>query len=249
MIFSAKAFAGEKVVIDMDDESAPYSYLENGELKGIYVDLFKQIAAKLAPAYDLQLNATPWNRGIRNLELGRSLALFPAYRNSERSFVKAYSSSVYQETLVIFCNSSVKNRNLKQFPEDFSGLRIGVNLGMILGEKMAVATKKKIFTIVESKVTEENLLKLYDKQIDCYVNERMIIDYSVEKLRKNPRFHQPKDSELFEAAVISLEDSVIAYSSTYAIAYKEDFIAKMNATIESAKKSGLIDRVIANKSP
>ncbi|MDO9194374.1 MAG: transporter substrate-binding domain-containing protein, partial [Undibacterium sp.] len=62
--FFGSALAAEKVVLEMDNDYAPYSFVENGELKGLYVDLLKSIAARLAPTYDVQLQAIPWKRGL-----------------------------------------------------------------------------------------------------------------------------------------------------------------------------------------
>ena len=243
--FFGSALAAEKVVLEMDNDYAPYSFVENGELKGLYVDLLKNIAARLAPTYDVQLQAIPWKRGLYNLEAGKSLAVLPAYRNKDRSYIQVYSTPIYRETVVIFCNEDVMRKTLTQFPDDFSGLTVGVNLGFTLGEKMVAAAKKKVFSIVEAKGNEENLMKLQNKTIDCYANDRLAAQYSAEQLRKNARVPQFKDFKLREAAVISAEDTVIAYSLANTASYKADVIAKMDAALEAAKKSGVIDKMVA----
>ena len=38
--------AAEKVVLEADDDYAPYSYVEKGQHKGIYVDFLKKVAEK-----------------------------------------------------------------------------------------------------------------------------------------------------------------------------------------------------------
>lgn len=53
------AEAGEIIVLEADDEFPPYSYMENGQFKGIYVELIKQAAKLLAPKYELVLNPVP----------------------------------------------------------------------------------------------------------------------------------------------------------------------------------------------
>lgn len=238
------AMAAEKVVIEGDDDYAPYSYVENGQFKGIYVELIKQAAKKLAPAYSVELQPIPWKRGLRNLELGQSLALFPPYRNKDRAYVEPYSIPLYRETVVLFCNESVMKKPHKKFPDDFAGLVIGNNLGFVMGEKMAAAVKAKTVTLLEAKGNEDNLWNLQSGRVDCYANDRLAVHYSASKLKDNPRFAQFKNFKLNEAVELSGEDAFIGYSATNNAGYKADFIKKMNAALEEARKSGLTDKLV-----
>jgi ABC-type amino acid transport substrate-binding protein len=43
----AHGVAAETVVIEADSDYAPYSYVEKGQLKGIYVDFLKVVAQRL----------------------------------------------------------------------------------------------------------------------------------------------------------------------------------------------------------
>lgn len=74
---SATAFAGEKVVLLGDDDYAPYSYVENGQFKGMYVELLNKASELLKPAYEVELKPRPWKRSLADLENGTAFALFP----------------------------------------------------------------------------------------------------------------------------------------------------------------------------
>ncbi|TDP74806.1 hypothetical protein [Roseateles toxinivorans] len=45
------AHAVERVVLFGDDDDAPYAFVENGEFKGMYVELLGKAAELLKPAY------------------------------------------------------------------------------------------------------------------------------------------------------------------------------------------------------
>ncbi len=65
----------------VDDDYPPYSYLENRQLKGVYIELLQQAAALLAPEYQLKLQPEPWRRALANMEQGQVFAIMPPYQN------------------------------------------------------------------------------------------------------------------------------------------------------------------------
>lgn len=242
-ILSGPVFAGEKVILEADDDYAPYTYVEKGQHKGIYVEFLKKVAEKLAPAYEVTLQPTPWKRGLTNLENGDSLALFPPYFNKDRKFIQPYSTPLYRETIVLFCTDEVMKTPRKNFPDDFAGLTIGINLGFALGEKMTNAAKSGKIKTEEVKGNEGNIKKLNAGRIGCYANDRLSVIHSAKGLRNDSEF---KNFKLNEAIELSGEDAFIAYSGANKAAYKADFVAKMNAAIEEAKKAGVMAKLIAD---
>ncbi|MDO9322175.1 MAG: transporter substrate-binding domain-containing protein, partial [Pseudomonas sp.] len=228
------ASAGETVIIEGDDAFPPYAYIENGQYKGIYVELINLAAKQLAPHYNVVLKPTPWKRGLKNLEEGKSLALFAPFRNQERGYIGAYSTPLYRETVALFCTDAVMNTSPRKFPEDFAGLTIGANLGFYLGEQMAAAAKAKVFTLSESQGNQTNLQHLQSGAIDCYASDRLAAYYSfnllldLQRRRNLTRF---QGFRLNPAHELSSEETYIAYSATYPASYKDDFIKQMNAAL------------------
>lgn len=238
------AMATQKIVIEADDDYAPYSYVEDGELKGIYVDLLRIAGKKLAPRYELELQAIPWKRGLRNLATGRSMALVPPYRSKERPYIDPYSTPLYRETVALFCNTSDSKRLPRRFPDDFAGLTIGVNLGFALGDKMTDAVKARTFTVTEAKGNEDNLWKLQAGLIDCYANDRLAVQYSFGKLLGKAKFKPFDKYRLIEAAELSSEEAFIGYSAASTVGYKADFIKLMDAALLELKRAGTVDKLV-----
>jgi polar amino acid transport system substrate-binding protein len=237
------AQATEKVVIYGDDDYAPYSYVEDGRFQGMYVDILRQAAKKLAPAYAVELQSTPWNRGLAGLEYGSVFALFPPGLKAERPYVQPYSVALYRETVVLFCNDDVMAHPHKDFPEDFRGLRIGVNLGFLLSERLIQAAKAGVVKLDAVKGNETNLRKLALKRVDCYASDRAAAMYSMKRLRSDPEM---RGFTLREAVELSGEDTFIAYSAKNQPAYKADFVEKMNAALESMKTNGELEKIESN---
>jgi polar amino acid transport system substrate-binding protein len=246
--FAIQASAGESIVLEADDAYPPYAYMDNGQFKGIYVELIKRAATLLAPKYDVQLKPVPWKRGLRNLESGQSLGLVGTYRIKSRTYISPYSEPFNREAVAIFCTEQVMNKSPRYFPTDFADLTIGINLGFALGDRMAEAVKSKIFSIRENKGNEANLLKLQAGEIDCYVNDRLAVYHSFNQLRNKQRqrnFNQFNDFRLNQAQELSYEDTLIGYSAANASSAKDDFIQQMNSALAQLKQDGVIDELIA----
>ena len=241
------AKAGEIIVLETDDEYPPYSYMENGQFKGIYVELIKRAAKLLAPQYELVLNPVPWKRGLHNLESGQSLGLVATYRHKEQAFISRYSVPFNREVVTLFCTEQVMNKSPRNFPADFAGLTIGINLGFAFSDRIADAIKSKTFKVRESKGNEANLLKLQAGEIDCYLNDRLAVYYSFNLLLNKQRqnnFQQFSGFRLNQAQEISTEDAMIGYSEVNSSSAKADFIEQMNKALAQLEKDGVIDKLV-----
>ncbi|MET3121995.1 polar amino acid transport system substrate-binding protein [Oxalobacteraceae bacterium GrIS 2.11] len=233
------AHAAEKIVIYGDDDYAPYSYVEDGQFKGIYVNILQEAARQMAPGYLIDLQPIPWKRGLLDLERGRSFALFPPGRKSERAYIQPYSVALYRETVVLFCTDKVMSRPHANFPDDYLGLTVGVNLGFLLSDRLMQASTHRQVILDAAKGNETNLKKLARQRIDCYASDRTAAQYSASRMGSSlgPGF------ALREAVELSGEDTFIAYSANNNPGYKADFVRKLNTTIELMKKQGAIKKI------
>lgn len=240
-LISPTLFGIEKVIILGDEDYAPYSYTENGQLKGIYVDILKLVAKKLSGSYQIELRGVPWKRGLSELNSGTTFALFPPYRRKERTYISSYSKPLYRESIVIFCNEDVMKFSRKVFPDDFNGLTIGINAGFSLSDALIEAKKNGKIKTEEAKGNDANIKKLLYKRIDCYANDRASILFTLKKLRKSAEF---KNINIYQAVELSGEEAFLAFSANFRASYKDDFIHKFNSALEETRKSGEIHRII-----
>lgn len=240
--FVSTAFAGEKVILYGDENYAPYSYVEGGRFKGMYVDILKQAAQRLKPAYDVTLLPVPWKRGLADLEFGSAFALFPPGLKRERTYIDRYSAAIYRETVVVFCNDAVMTVPRKNFPDDFAGLTVGVNLGFLLSDRLMQAAKLGTVKLESAKNNEANLKKLAGRRIDCFASDRAAARYAARLLEP---YFATSSFKLQEAVELSGEDTFIGYSVKNQPAYRADFIAKMDAALEAMKRNGQLAKIVA----
>lgn len=237
-------WAATEIVIIMDDAYPPYSYSENGEGKGIYVDYIREVAKHL-PEYSIKFVPLPWKRGLNEMQKGSSFVLIPPYKDKERTFLQYSEVPLFEETISLFCTEEVKMKGATKFPQDFSGLNIGINLGFVLGEKMDAAVKQNLFTLRETKGNENNLRLLAAKAIDCYANDRVSVLASARKFQSDSRFPELRTLVLHETATVSQINAYVAFSVSNQHPQKADFIEKLNSSLREHGKKKTIAAILA----
>jgi polar amino acid transport system substrate-binding protein len=235
--------AAERIVLYGDENYPPYSFVRDGQFRGMYVDILHKAAERLQPDYAVELLPVSWKRGLLYLERGSGLGLFPPGFKKERGYIADYSVPLYQETVVVFCNQQIMKSNPKRFPEDFKGMSMGANRGFLLSERLIDAVSHGIVRVEEANSNESNLQKLAHERIDCYVSDRAAALYSAKLLRESdPSFTMM----LHEAVALSDEETFIGYSGKANPPYKADFIQRMDAVLSDMKRSGEIDAIVAD---
>ncbi len=244
----AAAAAPVDVTIYADDHYPPYSYVDNGRLTGIYTLIVERALERL-PGYRVQLLPVPWKRGVLMLEKGQAFALYPPYfRPAERPYMK-YSEAMLTEQLVVFCNAGLaRRRALKVWPDDYFGLRIGMNAGFLAGGKQFdAAVKAGRLSVDAVHGSRANLLKLLRGRIDCYVNDRLSILWELEHIKKEGLM-APSYQALLETQELGAEQGYLGYTelSPELFPFRADFVQKLNAVLREMKRSGEVKEMVTH---
>lgn len=235
------AHATELVVLYGDENFPPYSYIKNGRFTGIDIDILRAAAAQLAPAYRVELTPTPWKRGLAMLENGTAFGLFPPGHKLDRTYIDQYSVPILRESVVVFCNRQVMRLPRGNFPEDYTGLTIGINAGFLLSDRLIQAANQGIVHLEPAKDNDANLKKLALHRIDCYASDRLAASFSARQLGAE----LGADERVLQIATeLSAEETYIGYRKNNVPAFKADFIEKMNAALRAIKANGDIARII-----
>lgn len=231
--------AVQRVTIYVDDAYPPYSYAVNGEAFGVYPAVLARIFAAM-PGYQVALQPVPWKRGLRLLEQGEGFALAPPYqRPAERPWM-AYSAPILLESVVIYCNEAVAARvATPRWPDDYFGLRIGVNTGFLLGgPAFEAARRAQKITVEETRGTDENLKKLLLGRIDCYLNDRAAIQHALFRARAEDAYQ--RTARIVETGVISQEQGHLGFTRLQGERwhFRTDFVEQFNLALEALRRSG-----------
>lgn len=230
----------EPITILADDDYPPYSYVENGVTKGIYVNLVRRASTMLLPDYKVKVIAVPWKRALKLIETGQEFAVLPPYIHIEsRPYISHYSEILAEEQVVIYCR---KQLDLAKAIANDSTIHAPVTLGMnsgylILNDKYKDAVAAGKIELFENKSTEANIQKLVMGRIDCYVNDKATIVMGLTSILS---LIDEKLEDSFELKdQLSSNSAHIGYSSAHMKKHpsKLTFIKRMDEAIKALNKT------------
>ncbi|MGF1756103.1 transporter substrate-binding domain-containing protein [Vibrio makurazakiensis] len=237
------------VVVYADDAYPPYSYEVNGVAKGIYADILR-IAFSRMPNYTVSIIPVPFKRGLKMLETGKGFALYPPYfYANKRSYISPYSTAILDEEVVVYCNQhKIKSiRNQPIWPDDFFGMTIGINESFSIGgDEFWQAEKDKNINVEPGRDNRENVLKLRAGRIDCYINDKLSIQWEVKQLKESGDLDE--DTAFHLSVNVSSEHGYLAYSGINEnhFPYKADFVEKFDTVILDMINNGEIQFLLRN---
>ncbi|MCY1362002.1 lysine-arginine-ornithine-binding periplasmic protein [compost metagenome] len=252
MLLSATTFSapGETLVTLLVDENyPPYAYrAADGTATGIYPDILRAAEAQLQ-GYRLKLKPTRWRRALAEVESGRALAVVPpAYRPQERPFIGRYSSPLLEERVAVFCRQSVLAKRPRQrWPEDFQGLRFGVNLGSLsAGTAFWQAKSNNMIKIEEAPGTRSNLLKMLRGRIDCFAFDRISTLNALAELKRSGDYDEARDEPITEGPILNKDTAHVGYTNRDQdrFPFKEDFATQLDRALDAMRRSGEIERIV-----
>lgn len=232
----------EKVTILGDADYKPYCYLEKGQAKGVYTDILNKAFSKL-DEYEVEIKLVPWKRGLKMIEDGNELGLYPPYKHVEkRPYIWPYSEPILDEKVVVV-GKEAKVAGKSSWPNDYFGMKVGVNSGFAIGgDEFSKAVEDGKITREDAKGNDANLKKLLSDRIDCYINDELSIFWTLKTLKDKGEI---KDySDLITSATVKVEQGYVGYSKSFSAPWKDDFIKKLDAVLKEMKESGEIDKII-----
>ena len=125
------------------DDFPPFSYLVDGQPKGLFIDVVTAIFDDMGEAYEIK--SYPIKRALLSASKGQGIVV-GILKNEERQKIFDYSSSFYIEKSMLFVSKG------HTFPfssvNDLKGKRVGVKLGWSYGSKFDQARNAQLFTPV-----------------------------------------------------------------------------------------------------
>ena len=239
-----------EVDIHVDDGYPPFSYIEDGEPKGIYITILEGIFDRV-DGYEVNLKPIPWARGKAMMEKGDGFALTPAFfHGHDWPYLHPYSLPYHVETIRVVCNEAILSGGRKSWPEGFKNATIG-NVQGFSGWGGAefhemVANGEVQY---EELPNTDSLVKVALRgRVDCILIEETAFNIKHKEMR----------AELGDD-VVSLRKGPIANSDPIYIGYSKpareagtypfmfDFMQKVDSAIYQMKKSGAIQRILLDQ--
>lgn len=221
----------------------PYEYLENGEPKGIAVEIIKE-ALRRTGVGQVVFEFYPWNRSVHLVRSGSSDILFNAGKNEARQQWAEYVES----TLIVQKYVLFKRKELTiKVNSDFTNVNnttISIRLGYLYGSgvfKQALQ-EDKFGEIFYSNSTKQSVDLLLGERIDLFVGDYLPIMHFINKnnlmdqidVVTEPNGHSKNMEVLIWPTYILFSKKTI----------KRKYVNEVNAALQEMKADGFFDGIL-----
>lgn len=219
LLFAATLFADEFIV--MTEDLKPYNYLQDGELKGISVELVQKILENLN-YNEQEISVYPWARAEHILQTNPKAVLFSMSYTPQRAKEYKFACPLSEVEVFLFVNKDtpLNVQNLEDAREltigvvkDFAAHKYLVERGFtgfdyssstkVMVEKLTqnkidafVATPYSVFSLdVDSSKVKQTQVRLYATNL-CIAFNKEISDTEVQKWQE--QLQKLRQSEFYE---------------------------------------------------
>lgn len=221
-------------IVMVAEEFPPFSYLEEGEYKGIDVDILKEASKRLG--VEIKIQFYPWARAMAKVKKGEANAIFGVYRNSDREqyFYYADEPLSYETAVLVVPESSTRKANML---EDIEGWRVAQLRDTSYSDQFDAYMQIERVWVHANK---QSLELLNRKRVDAAIFNELVFNYRKAVLDEMLDF---KKLDL----TVSKEPQHVVFSKAMGPSHKL-LAEKYSVAIKQLRKEGVINKIVRSYS-
>lgn len=232
----AKAHIIEKeneIVRLVSSQYPPYVFQEDGEIKGLSVDLVREIARRSNVAIEIEV--MPWARSLNAVKYGLAHGIFALFKTSQRQdFLEFMDEGLIKQDIALFIRNEGAVRQISDLVQK-SHWQVGARRAVNYGPWFSQALLEKTWKDVSYANSDESLLhKLHSARIDILPMNRHVAYYHMEKLGYLGHLREIRP-------MIARLDSFIAFSTILNAPWIN---ARFCQSLRQMKQDGTYDKII-----
>lgn len=226
----------ERVVIFGNDYKIPKIYKEDGEAKGILVEIAREVDGRM-PGHAFNIRLFPWARAYQNARHARG-GIIGLSKTSEREAIFDYSDVIYYDKVVIVTlrEKAFDYREVM----DLKGKTVGIGRGGSFGDEYERARGAGIFRVEEDSGPVIRLKKLFKGRIDCALISpgRFALNQTV---RQDPLLSENRDRFIILPQPFKQDPNYLGFAKSMQMG---GFLDAFNDALKAAKASGAVAEII-----
>jgi len=239
------------VTIHVDDAYQPFSFSENGNAKGMYIDVLR-VAFSRMKGFNVTMEPVPWNKGKMMMKDGKGFALIPAFfHGRDWVYLYPYSLPFYAETIISVCTEEVLQQPRPNWPADYRGLDIGNLAGFDEwgGVELKASVIKNQIDYHKVKSSDVLIKMIINDRLDCILMENREFDYVFKRILKSGVHGEKAHTELIKGPVVGANPVSIGYSASAIKSgkypYAHEFQKAFDVIIHQMIESGEIEKIMS----
>lgn len=236
------AFDKDRALVAATLDYPPYEYLQDGEAKGIAVDILRE-AARRTGVDEVIFNFYPWKRAVYSTRVGESDILFNAGKNQQRQRWGNYAdSTLILQNYVLFKR---KGEDIQVDPDfdNVDDLAIAIRAGYLYGSgafRQALDSDKFDF-VIHAESTRQNIDLLLSGRVDLFVGDYLPVIHYINTHGLADRIDivtQP--SATGEHLVVLIWPTYLLFSKA---TVSHEYVEEITTAIEQMKADGFVSRI------
>ena len=217
------------------DYSIPKAYVQNGENKGILVDILKYIDEKL-PNHQFTVKLAPWSRAYKSAVDGEG-GIVGISRTAERKILFDYSESLYTDNVVIVVLAG-KAFDYKGI-SDLNGKTIGIGRRGSYGDAFDSAHKAGLFRLEEDSGPDSRLRKLLAGRMDGGLFNGGAAGFQ-QVLQQDRELYAQRDKFEVLPVPLKIDPNYLAFSKNLR---QQDLLNEVNKILRAGHANGDLARI------
>ena len=211
----------------------PYEYLEGGEVKGVTVEIVKEVFRRMKRPINISLY--PWDKSLNMINKGEADAIFTIFKSPERERFLDYSQEVLMPQVVSLFVAKDSNIGFDGDLSKLGNYTFGIVRKVSYGSVFDNAVKNRMIRHIEvSETGEENMNKLLGGRFDILVSNRYGALDIVKRMNKTDEVREL-------APALQSVPSYIAFSKKRRLTSLRD---EFDIILRNMKDDGTYDRII-----
>ena len=210
----------------------PYEYSEEGKVQGVAVDVVREIFRRME--VEIRIEAYPWARSLKMVQLGEADGIFTAYKTQEReSFMDYMSQILMPQEVSLFALKSSGLREVTDLAK-FADHRIAARHGVSYGQTFDQAVENGVLKLVHRVSDGDTIVRLLiNRRADLAVFNRLGGYYRFRQLGVASEIVELKPS-------LQSVPSYLAFSKARKLA---DIRKRADQILSEMKQDGSYDRL------
>ncbi|MEK2644149.1 substrate-binding periplasmic protein [Bdellovibrio sp. BCCA] len=231
---SVRVLAAEKLLFASSDSLPPKIYKEDGELRGTYVEIIREICKRMN--VEAEFVTYPWARVMVMAKTGKVDAIFPPFKTPDREAFLYFTSEPMSHTRNVVFAPKKKHITVNSL-NDLQGLTVGINDQYSYGPKFDAYKKNLNLDLSNNEEMLVNKLgrKGATKRIDVAIASEEVFKFLSKRLGFLDDFEV--------VYVLSANPSYVAFSKAKGEKAKE-LTEQYNKILLQLKKEGFVQKVM-----
>ncbi|MFT6984365.1 MAG: polar amino acid transport system substrate-binding protein [Psychromonas sp.] len=235
LLLATKQLLACEIDIYANAHMKPKAYIENGQPKGILIEMMDYIGADIGCKFTYHFST--WARAYKSMLDGKGGAIGLSTTQSRQSIID-FSDTMYNEEVLLVTN--IKTPFTYTDVQDLAGKTVSTSRGALIGDEFERGIRENIFTFIGDNGDPAHRLRLVAKgRLDVAIISPGLYAFN-NVFTEHPELLPIKEQLYIVPTPFTIDSNHLGFSKQND---HKDFLKKFNLSIKKARKKGVFQAI------